>query len=176
MISTLNGWSHCLNTRCFLLVSMSANICSADVSLSNTHGLALLCVCIMINTVLQTLIIIQESSLIPKMPLWPLPWPQMNKVLHWAPAVHEMQLFSAAVGLYVTVFKKHRHSLLAVACSKGKHLVIKERRCFLNVATCSLIEGMFECWGFTEDKQKTEAIQAECQSLLCSRGNERMHS
>lgn len=137
-------------TRWFLLVSMTANICSADVPLSNTHGLAPLCVCIMINTVLQMPIIIQESSLIPKMPLWPLPWPQKNKDLHWAPAVHEMQLFSAAMGLYVTVFQNHRHSLLTVACSKWKHLVIKDRRCFLN---CSLIEMMFGCWDFTEDKQ-----------------------
>lgn len=150
---------------------MTANICSADVSLSNTHALAPLCICIMINTLLQTLIIIQESSLIPKMPLWPLPWPQMNKDLHWAPTVHEMQLFSAAMRLYVTVFQKHQHSLLTVACSKGKHLVIKERRCFLIVTTCSLIEGMFGSWGFTEDKQKIKVMQADCQSLLCSRGS-----
>lgn len=163
-------------TRWFLLVWMTANICNADVSLSNARGLAPLCVCIRINTVLQMLIIIQESSLIPKMPLWPLPWPQMNKDLHWAAAVHEMQLFSAAVGLYVTVFPKHRLSLPAVACSKGKHLVIKARRCFLHVATCSLIEGMFGCWDFTEDKQKMKAMQADCQNLLCSPGRERMQS
>lgn len=148
------------STHGFLLVSMTTNICSAEVSLSNTRGLATV---VRLQSdqycILQTLINIQESWLIPKQPLWPLPWPQMNKVVRRAPAVHEMQLFSAALGLYVTVFQKTSlHSLLSVACSKGKHLVIKERRCFLNVTTCSLIEGMFGCRGFTEDKQKIKAV------------------
>lgn len=106
---------------------MAANICCADASFSSTHGLEPLRVRITINTVLQMLIIIQESSLMPEMAPWPLPRKQMNKDSRRTPAVHEMQLFSAATGLYVTVLQKH-HSQLADACSAGKHLVIKESR------------------------------------------------
>lgn len=104
------------STHGFLLVSMTTNICSADVSLSNTRGLATV---VRLHSdqycILQTLINIQESWLIPKQPPWPLPWPQMNKVVR-APAVHEMQLFSAALGLYVTVFQKHISALPALSC------------------------------------------------------------
>lgn len=166
--SDINPW--------FPLVSMTTNICSADVSLSNTRGLATV---VRLHSdqycILQTLINIQESWLIPKQPPWPLPRPQMNKVVRRAAAVHEMQLFSAALGLYVTVFQKTSlHSLLSVACSKGKHLVIKERRCFLNVTTCSLIEGMLGCRGFTEDQQKIKAMQANCQNRRRRRGSHSM--
>lgn len=99
----------------------------------------------------------------------------MNKALHLTAAVHEMQLFSAAAGLYITVFQKHQCCLLSDAWSTGKHLVIKreERKCFLNATTCSLIAGMFGCscraGPFHRGKQKMKVTQAGCQNLrTCS--------
>lgn len=72
---------------------------------------------------------------------------------------------------YVTVFQKHQRCLLADAWSTGKHLVIKreDRKCFLNVTTCSLIAGMFGCCcrigTFHRGKQKMKETQAGCQNL-----------
>lgn len=141
----------------FFSVPMTSNICCADVSLSDTRELdwsalwsILYCKCSLL---------FRESSLMPKMPPRPLPWQQMNKDLHQTPAVHEMQLFSAAAGLYVTVPKN-----ISAVCSQmpaaqeNIWLVTREeRKCFLNVTMCSLIAGMFGCCRsgrFTEVSRK----------------------
>lgn len=148
---------------------MTAKICSADVSLGNTRGLARSALWSILYC--KRSLLFRESSLMPKMPGRPLPWQEMNKALHLTAAVHEMQLFPAAAGLYVTVLQKHQRCLLSDSWSTGKHLVIKreEGKCFLNVTTCSLIAGMSGCCcraaPFHRGKQKMKVTQAGCQNL-----------
>lgn len=127
------------------------------VSLSNTRGpdwsalwSILYCKCSLL---------FRESSLMPKMPPQPLPWQQMNKDLRRTPAVHEMQLFSAAAGLYVTVPKNSSAVCSQMPAAQENIWLVtrEERRCVLNVTMCNLIAGMFGCCRsgrFTEVSRK----------------------